>query len=69
MKLDYIKGNLKVSAAVSELDECVKEIKKLTFDVDKVDMPTDSSEEVKRVLVACRSVSEIEVKVPEFRYV
>ena len=68
LKLDYIKGNLKVSAAVSELDECVKEIKKLTFDVDKVDVPTDSTEEVKRVLVACRSFSEIEVKVPEFRY-
>ena len=67
-KLDHIKGNLKVSAAVSELDECVKEIKKLTCNIEKVDTSKDSIEEVKRVLAACRSVSEIEVKVPEFRY-
>ena len=65
-KLDFIISNIKLTNTVTELQKAVKEVKKMSD--ERVEVSSNLLDEVKHVLVACRSVSEIENKVPEFRF-
>lgn len=67
-KLSFLKGNIRISSAVSDLEKVVKEVKSMTLSEEKVDNCLSSLEEVKNVLVACKSVTEVETRVPEFTY-
>ena len=65
-KLDFIIGNIKLANTVTELQMAVKEVKQMSE--EQVEVSSNLLDEVKHVLVDCRSVSEIETKVPEFRF-
>ena len=67
-KLDYVTSNIKISNTVTELEKVVKEVKEMRLSEEKVETSMASTEEIKRVVGACRSISEIENKVPEFKY-
>ena len=69
-KLDYILKNLKVSKTVDELEKMVREVKKMTVSNLKVEASSGEKEkeDIFRVLVACKSVAEIESRVPEFQF-
>ena len=67
-KLELIKGSINISKTVIDLEKVVKEVKKLTITNEKEEGVSNCLDEVKRILVSCRSVSEIETKVPEFCY-
>ena len=61
-KLDYFLKNLKVSKTVDELEKMVREVKKMTVSNLKVEASSGEKEkeDIFRVLVACKSVAEIE---------
>ena len=67
-KLDLINASIKLSDAVCDLEKIVKEVKKLTLTENKDSNNISMIDEVKKELVSCRSVEEIENKVPEFQY-
>ena len=67
-KLDYILKNVKVSTAVEELEQVVKEVKAMTMSGEKVEEVTVEKEDIYKVLVACKNIVEIETKVPEFKF-
>ena len=67
-KLDFINASIKLSETVGDLEKVVKEVKKLTLSENKKAKDFGVIDEVKKVLVSCRSVEEIEIKVPEFQY-
>ena len=68
LKLDFIIKNINLTNTVKELELVVKEVQKMTMSKESEDVDLSSLDQVKQVLVSCRSVSEIETKVPEFRY-
>ena len=61
-KLDYILKILKVSKTVQELEKMVRDVKKLTVSDSKVEGSFVEKEDLFKVLVACKSVAEIESK-------
>ena len=63
-KLDYILKKLKVSKTVEELEKMVRDVKKITVLDSKVEGSFEK-EDLIRVLVACKSVAEFELKIPE----
>jgi hypothetical protein len=67
-KLDFIKCNIKFSNTVTELEKVVKEVKQMTISEEKVEDSSKKSEDVKNILLECRSVNEIEIRLPEFQY-
>ena len=67
-KLDFIIGNLVISKTVSKLEQVVEDVKKLSLSKEKLENGSNLTEEVKKVIGTCRSVAEIETKVPEFQY-
>ena len=67
-KLNFILKNLKVTKTVEELEKMVREVKKMTVSDSKVEGSSVEKDDLFRVLVACKSVAEIESKVPEFQF-
>ena len=68
LKLDFIISNINLTNTVKDLELVVKEVQKMTLSKESEDVGLSDMDQVKHVLVSCRSVSEIETKVPEFRY-
>ena len=68
LKLDFISSNINLSNTVKDLQTVVKEVQKMSVSEEREDVSLSSQDHVKLVLQSCRSVSEIETKVPEFRY-
>ena len=64
-KLDYILKKLKVSKTVEEFEKMVRDVKKITVSDSKVERSFVEKEDLFRVLVACKSVAELELKIPE----
>ena len=67
-KLDYILKTVKVSTAVEELEQVVKEVKAMTMSGERGEEVIGEKEDIDRVLVACKNIVEIETKVPEFKF-
>ena len=68
LKLDFIISNINLTNTVKDLELVVKEVQKMTLSKESECVGLSALDQVKQVLVSCRSVSEIETKVPEFRY-
>ena len=66
-KLDFILTNLNLFSTVKDLENVVREVKKMSTSGDE-NVDQGSKEDVFQVLVACMSVAEIESKVPEFHF-
>ena len=67
-KLSFIKGNIRIFETVTELSKVIKEVKLMTLSEENNHEASSSLEDIKRILMECRSVSDIEAKVPEFLY-
>ena len=67
-KLDFIFKNLQISTTVDVLQQVVREVHQMTISDEKIDDGTISKEEASQLLLACKSVTEIESKIPEFQY-
>ena len=67
LKLDFIDSNINLTNTVKDLQMVVKEVQKMSVSEEKEDVSLSSLDQVMFVLLSCRSVSEIETKVPEFR--
>ena len=63
-KLDQFLKKLKVSKTVEELEKMVRDVKKITVLDSKVEGSFEKKD-LLRVLVACKSVAEFELKIPE----
>ena len=68
LKLDFIASNINLSNTVKELQSVVNQVQKMSVSEEREDASLSSLDHVKLILLSCRSVSEIETKVPEFRY-
>ena len=68
-QIDYILKNLKVSKTVEELQKIVRDVKKITVSYFKVEGSFVEKENLFRVLMASKTVAEIESTVPENQHV
>ena len=68
INLQLVKSHLKLMNTVSELEKVVQEVKNISLTEEKVETCSDGKVEENRIMIACKSVAEIESKFPEFSY-
>ena len=66
--IEIVHGNIKINETVNDLTLVVKDLKKLSLSEENINKEVFKVGDVKTVLRSCRSVTEIETKVPEFQY-
>ena len=68
INLQLVKSHLKLMNTVSELEKVVQGVKNISLTEEKVETCSDGKVEENRIMIACKSVAEIESKFPEFSY-